>query len=537
MPMPMPMQTGTIATEPGSRIGRIAARPAAWLVAGAVLVLGLATLAPVLVAKYPPLVDYPDHLARCFVLAHLHGDPVLRRFYRNAMDWQPNLALDLVIPPLAHVVSIFTAGRIFLGLTLASMAAGAFALHRVLHGRWSSWPLLVIPFLYNQIIVWGFLGYLLGLGAALGAAALWYALRESAWPIRLAAGLVAATSIYVLHLFALGIYAVLVGGFELADWLGTRRAMAARARRIAVLGLQFLPAAYLFLFVSPTSAAAGRLAWGPPLRRVIEIVKVLDTGHPLWDAAALAAVAGVVAGALLTRRARLAPAAIAPLVVLLALAVVMPNELFSSFGADRRIPIALALSGIAAADWDAAGPMVRRAVLIAVLGVSIVRLGAITASWAADQATYRTYAAALRSLPEGATLLASVPADAAHDPPLYHVDSYAVILRDAFTPGLFATPWDAGSSLGFTPRYAGLRAITPDVVVWPKALAGLANPAHAAAYGPFRPALLDRYDAALAIDPALLPAPARPPASCRAYAAGRTATSRFRLLRLPCAQG
>ena len=531
------MGTPSLSTDAAGGVGdRQAALPVRWRAAIVLGVLGLAILAPILVAKYPPLVDYPDHLARCFVLAHLPTDPVLQRFYRNAMDWQPNLALDLIIPPLAHVVSIFTAGRVFLGLTLASMAAGTVALHRALHGHWSSWPLLATPFLYNQIVIWGFLGYLFGLGVALGAAGFWYALRDRGWWVRLGTGLVAGTLIYVLHLYALGIYAVLVGGFELADWIATRRDARERAGRIAVLGLQFLPAACLFLFVSPTSQAASRLAWGPPLRRIIEIAKVLDTGYRVVDFAAFGVVVGVVGALLLTRRAVLVRAALVPLAILLALAAVMPNELFSSFGADRRIPIALAFVSLAASDWGRADPALKRGVLAAVLGVSLIRLAIITASWSADQTTYRTYLAALRKLPEGAALVAAVPAMTPSDPPLYHVDSYAVILRDAFAPSLFAAPWDAGSSLGFTKRYASLRAVTPEVVVWPRPLAKLRRPDYAAAHGPFRPALLDRYDAALAIDPEFLPAQARPPAGCGLFAAGHTRTSRFRLLRLPCAR-
>jgi hypothetical protein len=36
--------------------------------------IAVALLFPVWLVRYPPLLDYPNHLARSFVLAHLH-DP------------------------------------------------------------------------------------------------------------------------------------------------------------------------------------------------------------------------------------------------------------------------------------------------------------------------------------------------------------------------------------------------------------------------------------------------------------------------------
>lgn len=88
--------------------------------------------------------------------------PVLRQYYRNTMAAQPNLALDLIIPPLSRFVSIWTAGRIFLALTAWSLGFGCIALHRALYGHWSVWPTIGFLFVYNRLLFWGFLGYLFG---------------------------------------------------------------------------------------------------------------------------------------------------------------------------------------------------------------------------------------------------------------------------------------------------------------------------------------------------------------------------------------
>ncbi|HEX2943335.1 MAG TPA: hypothetical protein VHO91_19940, partial [Rhodopila sp.] len=62
---------------------RSAGRSGLWR--AAVLALCAVLLAPLLLVDVPPLVDYPNHLARAFVLASWPQDPVLVRFY--APSW------------------------------------------------------------------------------------------------------------------------------------------------------------------------------------------------------------------------------------------------------------------------------------------------------------------------------------------------------------------------------------------------------------------------------------------------------------------
>src|SRR5262245_53234332 len=74
-----------------------------------VLLLAVSAL-PLLDAKVPPFSDYINHLARCYVILVDGHDPLLAQFY--SIKWQliPNLAMDLIVPPLAHIVDIYTAG-------------------------------------------------------------------------------------------------------------------------------------------------------------------------------------------------------------------------------------------------------------------------------------------------------------------------------------------------------------------------------------------------------------------------------------------
>jgi len=55
--------------------------------AGVVLVL----LAPLTMTDVPPLMDYPNHLARLYALAFIGSDPILARFYQPHWAIIPNL--------------------------------------------------------------------------------------------------------------------------------------------------------------------------------------------------------------------------------------------------------------------------------------------------------------------------------------------------------------------------------------------------------------------------------------------------------------
>jgi len=76
------------------------------VIAAEVLVIATLVLLPLVYVVVPPIQDYPNHLARMQAIAVLDHDPALSRFY--AIEWSliPNLVMDLVVPPLAHSVSV-----------------------------------------------------------------------------------------------------------------------------------------------------------------------------------------------------------------------------------------------------------------------------------------------------------------------------------------------------------------------------------------------------------------------------------------------
>jgi glutathione S-transferase len=219
----------------------------------AVFVVLLAIVSvPLFSTVLPPLVDYPNHLARLHLIAE-GGN----WFY--AVRWAPlpDLAADLIVPVLARAMPLAMAGKLFLVLTFALIAGGTVWLNRVATGCWRLWPLLTFLLLYDRILLWGFINYLFGLGVAICGVALWLALEQRGWP-RLATSMPVALACFFSHIAAFGVYGLAIVGVELPQTLSLLRARryGETARRIAGAAAQFvIPAVILFGF-QPASTGA-----------------------------------------------------------------------------------------------------------------------------------------------------------------------------------------------------------------------------------------------------------------------------------------
>jgi hypothetical protein len=212
----------------------------------ALVALCLVLLAPLTLVDVPPLLDYPNHLARLFVLAFVSNDPIIARFYEPHWGIIPNLALDLTVPPLLRVFPIHIVGRAVAGLILLLPVFGAVAYHRALSGRMSYWPLTSVLFAYNAASLRGFLNFITSIGFALLFAAAWVAWRERRPLLAVLICSAGAVALFFCHLTGLLFFAVLIGAHELAslrevpfrvDWI---------LRRIAVVAVVFAAPAVLY---------------------------------------------------------------------------------------------------------------------------------------------------------------------------------------------------------------------------------------------------------------------------------------------------
>jgi hypothetical protein len=92
--------------------------------AGTFLALLTVVLIPfTLVSPLPPS-DYPDHVARIQIIAHLSESAALSRHYLVRWESIPNLAMDLLVPMLMPPLSAGQTSLVFAALALFLVASG-----------------------------------------------------------------------------------------------------------------------------------------------------------------------------------------------------------------------------------------------------------------------------------------------------------------------------------------------------------------------------------------------------------------------------
>lgn len=191
-------------------------RAAGASVAAIVLSVTALLLTPVWRVRYPPLLDYPNHLARAYVTAHLHHPALHFGDYWRA-EWRPYpyLTMDLLLIGLHRFQPMETAGRIVISLSLLALpAAAVFFLRRAAPGQ--SWLAVASLLVTTDVFfLYGFLNFQLGLAAllaALGAWLAWYG--RPSWP-RWLLTFTAVMLAYFTHLIAFGLAALIIALYVL----------------------------------------------------------------------------------------------------------------------------------------------------------------------------------------------------------------------------------------------------------------------------------------------------------------------------------
>jgi hypothetical protein len=199
-------------------------------------------VAPMALVDVPPLLDYPNHLARAVVLTFGGDDPVLSRMYAAHWAIIPNLGTDLVLPPLLHVLPIHLAGRVVVGCAILLPVIGTIAYSRATFGTRSVWPLASGLVAYNATLLLGFVNFVAAIGIALLLAAAWITWRDRAPRRAVAVGIAGTVALFFCHLMGLVFFYALIAGYELA-WICAHRTErpAILARLAALVPLVAVP--------------------------------------------------------------------------------------------------------------------------------------------------------------------------------------------------------------------------------------------------------------------------------------------------------
>jgi hypothetical protein len=328
-------------------------------IAALFVVFACIAIIPVLLHPLPPISDYVNHLSRMHVIATIGRDSDLARFYQVKWEVIPNLMMDMILPLLVRVMSIYTAGQAYMIASFVLIVSGTFALNRQLHGRWSVLPLAAFALLYNYVFLVGTMNYVTGIGLSMWALVAWMALRERHLLLRLTVSAAFVTALFFCHLYALGIYGLGLLAFELHRlWIcpsptrmrGRVGRAAARLIDFAAAGLPFLPVLPL-LMMSPTWGLRSDISWewAGKIDGLLYIINVYSDAV----ASLLAAVMAIVVGLALYHRAlRFHPFGFVLLAVGAIVYAALPRVAFNTYMADQRLPISLAFMVIACTQLD-----------------------------------------------------------------------------------------------------------------------------------------------------------------------------------------
>jgi len=423
---------------------------------------------PLFSTVLPPLFDYPNHLARLYLLTE-GGNA----FYAVRWEPLPNLAQDLIVPPLAGLMPLALASKLFLVTVFGLIVGGAIWLNRVATGAWRVWPLLAFLLLYNRIFLWGFVNYLFGIGVALGGIALWLALEPRRSWVRMLASSVVALLCYFSHIAAFGFYALVILGVEARPVLAELRARhwLVLGRRIATVDMQFVLPAVLFLSYWRWTAVGG-VSYADFWRKADLVFSLFDNYDRVFDVACFALFLCLLGWLGWTRRLMLAPRLGWAICIVLASYFLMPSQMYGGSGVDHRLPIAWFLLLIASSAPRFPSRRVAIAVAIVAGSMLVIRLMVIEHVWRQADEVYSADLIGIDALPRGIKLAVAIPPDAIHlvSVPEVHLAALAISRREAFVPTLFAYPGQ--QPIALRPSYAALVDAATPQLFWAGATGG-----------------------------------------------------------------
>ena len=362
--------------------------PPAWW--AAVIGLGAILVAPLLTVDVPPLLDYPNHLARVFILASLPSDKVLALFYAAHWSVIPNLALDLIAPPLIRILPVHVVGRLLIAAALLLPAIGAIAYNTALGGRW--WSLGVGLAAFNVCLLYGFLNFEIGLGVALLLAAFWLRWRER-YPARtIALSMTGALVLFTCHLMGLVFFGLLIGGAE-SFQIARERSRGALLRRTGMLVAIFAMPAILYAG-SALRHLGGDAEFLPLSAKLLQLPAAFTNYDRQLDMTTALAAIGLPALCLLARKGRVPGRAAVPIALLLVVFLAAPFAWKGTQSLDTRFAIMLAFmlfAGFVPVGWPPALRLGAAGVLILLFAA---RMSVLTAAWTA----HRTDLADLRAV-------------------------------------------------------------------------------------------------------------------------------------------
>ena len=402
--------------------------------------------APVLLVDLPPLLDYPNHLARAVALAAAGTDMPAAQIYKPRWAIIPNLGGDLVLIFLLQFLPPLAAGQTFLILVLATMVGGVIVYARVVFGRWTAWSFASPVAAYGGLFLMGFLNFCLATGLALVIAAGWTAQRRDRPKLAIAGAAAGIVVVWFCHIAGALLCVMLIIAREVTSFTGQRSAILTPRevrRRLFAVALVCLPVILLY-FTADISAAEtkARWAWDSKLLRAFLPAAAY---YPLVDSVVALVLGATLVLSALARRLDVDRAGAAVALACLLIYVAAPFAAKSGTWLDVRF-VAMAWLLLFACLAPRFEGLAGRVAIAATFGAVALKVGSIGLAWTRAEPEIAQVRAALTCVPPLSRVLVARTKGSSKDPrhrkllfvPVYsHLGALALIDRGAFWPSMF----------------------------------------------------------------------------------------------------
>jgi hypothetical protein len=406
------------------------------------LLFGLAA-SPIFLVDIPAVPDYPNHLARMYILA-ASGTREANPYYTVHWSLVPNLAIDLFVPVLAQFTGVAAATKIFLVLSQALIVSGSVALELVVQKRHYLAGFVAVSALYAVPFTLGLLNSEFGIGVALWGIAFWILLENRAVYIRLLVHSMFVCCLYIAHLIAMGLYGAVIGFYVLARF--SARSIDAKNLAVTVTILAG-PAVAVFgyLVLSGTQVGNTGTEW-------IAVSKLFGLFYLMNGYSAPLAASSFSIILLLfyvlykSRSISFVPEGKWIACGLLILFILMPFKAAGSAYDDTRIATAALMILPAFLIVSSKSRIIRVLPPITFSVIALVNSGQVASVWLSYRPEYNSLKSSFGLLHHGAFVLVAQseappsPPDDSSGPLLRYAPVLAVHYSGAFVPSLFSLP-------------------------------------------------------------------------------------------------
>jgi hypothetical protein len=417
-------------------------RNALWIALFCLLVGALAI--PFLFVHEAPLLDYPNHLARSFILSHLNDSAYqFAQYYRADWEPYPYILWDLLAVALQHVLPVEAAGKLLLILTTLLVPVSV---------AWFLWQanrteiklsLLACALSYHVLFLWGFTAYHLSVGFCFLMVGTWLWYRRRPSLVRAALFVAVSFAAFFAHLLGFASAAFILVLYVLTEF---------KWREWLRLACFLAPPSLLFLWARPGLSKQNTVEWRPFVEKFEAIRNITTQGYDLMLDKVF--IAGLLLCFLVAvvrnHELRVNRRWLVVTVGFLGVYLLLPYGWGTSFDLDVRLVPPLCLLALAVLRVG------RRANWIAVLAVALTVLRVFNLATGFRDETQKSVAMnhGIEHIARDARVFPLVDTCNDEDPLDYyyvHYWAYAVIRRGAISPYLFDIPGQTPMRITYDP--------------------------------------------------------------------------------------